>query len=408
MSSIVEYIKFSLSSIKNNKIRFVLSMFNITLGVFLVTVIIIMAGSFKDKMYTEMKVSDEKVISIVQGRPESRASYYYSYPIFDDSHIDMIKKISSLKNVVGVKVWSPDSITAVNSKGQRKSVFTRIIGTKKLFLDNLGAIIEHGRIFKKGNEVVIGAKIAEIGSIQVGDKIEIEDSNRKYIFTVCGILKLQKPQMFSDTPDLINFMIAAPVDIDAFSNKKYGMISAKVNSINFLESTCKEIERILNSDNLIKSELKGWGLSVIAVSRMDVLKAINNWFRYIYFFILVVIIMVSLISVANITNTMITTVYERYQEIGIMKVVGASNLQIAAFYIFECAIIGILGTFIGLIPGILLSRLLVYIIKWNYITDNTLLFITCTVMGLISPLLAGYLASRKAVKLQLINALYKE
>ncbi|WP_398506820.1 FtsX-like permease family protein [Thermoanaerobacterium thermosaccharolyticum] len=53
-------------------------------------------------------------------------------------------------------------------------------------------------------------------------------------------------------------------------------------------------------------------------------------------------VIVSLISIASISNTMIISIYERCQEIGIMKAIGASNMHVSMFYIVESLIIGII------------------------------------------------------------------
>ncbi|NLW23237.1 MAG: ABC transporter permease [Tissierellia bacterium] len=56
-----------------------------------------------------------------------------------------------------------------------------------------------------------------------------------------------------------------------------------------------------------------------------------------------------LVAAIGITNTMVMSIYERTKEIGIMKVIGASLRDIKRLFLFESAMIGLLGGSLGVI-----------------------------------------------------------
>lgn len=56
-----------------------------------------------------------------------------------------------------------------------------------------------------------------------------------------------------------------------------------------------------------------------------------------------------LVAAIGITNTMVMSIYERTKEIGVMKVIGASLKDIKRLFLFESAIIGLLGGIIGVL-----------------------------------------------------------
>ena len=62
-----------------------------------------------------------------------------------------------------------------------------------------------------------------------------------------------------------------------------------------------------------------------------------------------------LVAAIGITNTMVMSIYERTKEIGVMKVIGASLKDIKKLFLFESAIIGLLGGIIGVIFSEILS-----------------------------------------------------
>lgn len=54
-----------------------------------------------------------------------------------------------------------------------------------------------------------------------------------------------------------------------------------------------------------------------------------------------------LVAAIGITNTMVMSIYERTKEIGVMKVIGASIKDIKRLFLFESALIGLLGGILG-------------------------------------------------------------
>lgn len=62
-----------------------------------------------------------------------------------------------------------------------------------------------------------------------------------------------------------------------------------------------------------------------------------------------------LVAAIGITNTMVMSIYERTKEIGVMKVIGASLKDIKRLFLFESALIGLLGGVLGVALSLILS-----------------------------------------------------
>ena len=56
----------------------------------------------------------------------------------------------------------------------------------------------------------------------------------------------------------------------------------------------------------------------------------------------------------SITNTLITTVYQKTREIGVLKALGATNSQIMRIFVWQGFIVGVLGAGCGLGAGCIL------------------------------------------------------
>jgi len=130
-------------------------------------------------------------------------------------------------------------------------------------------------------------------------------------------------------------------------------------------------------------------------------------------------IVVGLASIAllvggiGIMNTMYMAINERTNEIGVMKAIGASKRNIRTLFLLEAGLIGLIGGIIGVVIGIGISEIAVYlasefsdvVITRGY--DLPLILGALgfsTLLGIIS----GYLPSRRASNLDPADALRYE
>jgi lipoprotein-releasing system permease protein len=110
------------------------------------------------------------------------------------------------------------------------------------------------------------------------------------------------------------------------------------------------------------------------------------------------IMMVAAFGIYNILNMTIT---QKMNDIAILKATGFSGRDIIKIFVSEAFIMGFIGTFLGLVLGALLIRILqsVYIgppIGYFPVYYDPAVFVTGAVFGLIVSLGAGFLPARKA------------
>lgn len=76
------------------------------------------------------------------------------------------------------------------------------------------------------------------------------------------------------------------------------------------------------------------------------------------FAMFVILVLIILVAAFNIVSTLTMNVIEKQREIAILKTMGATNSGIMAIFMFQGFIIGLIGTFIGLVSGYVLSYVL--------------------------------------------------
>ncbi|HET7701221.1 MAG TPA: ABC transporter permease [Candidatus Limnocylindria bacterium] len=123
-----------------------------------------------------------------------------------------------------------------------------------------------------------------------------------------------------------------------------------------------------------------------------------------------------LVAAIGIANTMIMAVLERTREIGIMKAVGAAPRDIRALFLAEAALVGIFGGVLGLALGLAGGKAIEEVIRQlNPRTNPPGIFVVDLPLALGSlglalavSLIAGFLPSRRAMRMSALSALRYE
>lgn len=123
-----------------------------------------------------------------------------------------------------------------------------------------------------------------------------------------------------------------------------------------------------------------------------------------------------LVSAIGIANTMIMAVLERTREIGIMKAVGAAPGDIRRLFLAEAALVGIFGGLIGLALGLAGGQVIEQVIRQlNPRTNPPAIFVVdltlalgAVGLALAVSLIAGFLPSRRAMRMSALSALRYE
>lgn len=133
-----------------------------------------------------------------------------------------------------------------------------------------------------------------------------------------------------------------------------------------------------------------------------------------------------LVSAISIANTMVMSIYERTKEIGVMKVLGCLVRDIKKLFLFEAAMIGLIGGLIGIFISYILSflinrfggKLFETIMStgslWGQTGDTNFsiiplwLPVAAALFAMGVGILSGYAPANKATKISAIEAMKNE
>jgi len=233
------------------------------------------------------------------------------------------------------------------------------------------------------DEVIIGYEAAELEQRVPGDQILIPNLNK--VLKVVGVFERTGTQ----DDGIVFIPLKTAQRIFDLSGKLTG-IGIKLKDIGSLGDFEESLYNEPGIQVISMAQVKGTIFNLVSSS-----KAMTNS----------VALIAILIAVIGVINTILMSVFERTKEIGVMKAIGASRLDVFRIIWLETTLICVLGGILGDIIAILGTNIVEHIIrkilpyapvgKLVIITPGLLLgsFLGAVVMGLIAGIYPAYRAS---------------
>jgi putative ABC transport system permease protein len=135
--------------------------------------------------------------------------------------------------------------------------------------------------------------------------------------------------------------------------------------------------------------------------RTEVLRIFDSTFAITYALEIIAIV----VAMLGVAATLLTLVLERRRELSMLRLIGAARRQVQRVVVIEAALIGAISQTLGLVVGLALSVLLVYVINvqsfgWTIQFRVPWLFLAqVSVLVVVATAVAGLYPARQAARL---------
>jgi len=153
--------------------------------------------------------------------------------------------------------------------------------------------------------------------------------------------------------------IYMPIDgavtlIDDAENGVYDSISIKAKNEDAVDSLTEDIvDKLMISRHIVSDDDRDFSVS----ASKSMAESVTEMTSSMTLFLSAIAAVSLLVGAVGIANTMFTSVLEKTKEIGTMKAIGAKNRDILMIFIFNSAMVGLVGGILGDVLGACVSTL---------------------------------------------------
>lgn len=404
----LEIIQMSFSALRENKLRTLLTMLAIVVGVFAIIASVTAVGVLDTYFNKTLSVMGGSVLSVSK-YPNIRignSDEYRNRKNITFNDYERLKDLARLSRTISP--WETFNWTEVLHGEEKTEPNIKIRGSNEYFLNNNSFEIEFGRNFQP-DDITYIRKVAIIGEdvrknifknvVAVGKSITVDGQS----YNVIGTLKAKGNTLGQTNDDIVIIPYTTGLQVYGDGDRDI-LIQVSAPSMLLIPETMDELIGLMRTIRKVPPDKA----NDFEINSNNSLKGVFESFTgYLYIFGFVVGGIALLGAGIGVMNIMLVSVTERTKEIGIRKAIGATKKAITRQFLTEAVFICQLGGLIGLIIGVAVGNILAVVMEseivfpWGAAIGG---IIGLTFVGLIF----GVFPAMKAAKLDPIESLRYE
>ncbi len=413
----IEVCRISWEAIQKNKVRSLLTMLGIIIGVAAVIIMVGISTGTSATIEENITSLGSNLVYVTQAMTQGGVMGMRGGPgggvqqqgglTYDDAFA-----IRELDNVSGIVV---EQTTTQDLKADSTTITSvSIIGTTADFPSVRNMEIANGRYFNN-HDVELEQPAAVLGS-SLGDKLfgEKDPIGEEIIigtvrFSVIGVFS-EKGQvgdvdydsrLYIPITSLLNYFMNN--QISRLMGDRVRMIYVELENPEFMENTILQIEFLLSKRHEVPLDEPDF----LITTQQDIIstqESTTEAFRNLLSWVAGVSLIVGGIGIMNI---MLVSVTERTREIGIRQSVGATPKDVRWQFLTEALMLSLFGGFIGVIAGVGGSYLFSYLSGMRTVIVPSSILLAFSAAALVGGFF-GFYPAKKASELDPIDALRYE
>jgi putative ABC transport system permease protein len=401
---LVEIVKVALAALRVNKLRSLLTMLGIIIGVGAVITMIALGSGAQKSIQDRIQALGPTLLSVYPGQSFMRgvaSNNRVSLTMDDDTAL--------ANNAQFVSAVVPELGSNLQVQMGDQNINVTVLGTSPQYVPIHSYTVTDGRAFTAGDDAarrrvaVLGAAVPQMlnsnRTAMIGQQILI----RSIAFEIIGVLSEKGAQGFFN-PDEQILIPLQTARYRVIGTDRLRDITVQARDLQSMNLTMIEIERVLRRQHKIRP---GQDNDFQIRNQTDILATLQqttDTFKYLLAGIAAVSLLVGGIGIMNI---MLVSVTERTREIGVRKALGATRFNILFQFLVEALVLCLLGGLIGVLVGSFGAIVLSVLAHWNTLI-SPLAILLAFVFSAAVGLFFGIWPARRAAALDPIVALRYE
>jgi putative ABC transport system permease protein len=402
-------IKVAFKSIVKNKMRTLLTMLGIIIGVGAVIVMVAIGKGAEKRIQDQISSMGTNLITIFPGSMQSRGVRFGPDSgvqlTLDD--VERIRKNSTLTVAVSPMVRSGAQII-----GGSGNWSTSVWGVSEQYLEIRDWPLSSGEFFSNA-DIRAQNKVCVVGQTIVKNLFANEDPVgqqlrvRNVPFKIIGVLKEKGQGAFGQDQD---DLLIAPYSTVLYRLSGIGghvhihQILVRAASLEQMEQAQAELTAIMRDAHKIP---EGADDDFTVRNQTDIAATAQETSNVLTMLLASIASISLLVGGIGIMNIMLVSVTERTHEIGIRMAIGARGRDIMVQFLIEAVVLSLSGGLIGVLVGFLATWIVNMATDWNTVIAPLNVLLSFGFAGAVG-VFFGYYPARKAAALNPIEALRYE
>ena len=388
-NKVADIAKEALKNIASNKLRSILTMLGLIIGIASVIVLVGISNGSSSEIQAQIKALGTDILTVsIQEKGK-----YLSY--------EDVAEILKQENIMEVAPYK--FVNGKVSKGKTIVNNSNVLMTDENYVSLRDLKLSYGRnlsridLENKTKVCVIGYEINQklfAGKNAVGEVLKINGDE----FKIIGVLEKQGSSMGTDLGSLV--VVPTTVSKALGSDSKMQDLYVKIENVDDVDEVIETLKsHIVNKLNTPRDYC-----SITSESKsLEAMANVNNTFAML----MAGIASISLIAGGiGVMNVMLVSVTERTKEIGIRRALGAQRKDILLQFMVEALVLCLIGGILGVVTGVIIGNM-AHLLNYTFTYSNDIVvisFITSMFIGIVFGIFPAY----KASKLNPIDALRQE
>ncbi|HJU76230.1 MAG TPA: ABC transporter permease [Gemmatimonadaceae bacterium] len=356
----------ALTALRANKLRSVLTMLGIVIGVSAVIAMIALGTGAQKAVNDRIQSLGTTLLTVMPGQQRGVGGF----TSFDDRARLTMKDARALEErSTSLAAIQPEMNRQLQIQYQNMNTVTQVVGTTANFLTVRKYEMAAGRMFNaaednaKARVAVLGPEVSKNLGLTapealVGEPIRI----RGIQFTVVGVLKSKGQASPFQNPDDQLLIPIQTARYRVIGQDRLRSISVLATSEERIPEAMADIQRVLRREHRLRQNRPDDFQIRNQADFLNIFSETTQVFTYLLAGIAAVSLLVGGIGIMNI---MLVSVTERTREIGVRKALGATKINILLQFLIEAVVLCLLGGLLGVLLGAGVATVLRSSLQWN-------------------------------------------